>query len=602
MHTKILLVLGLGFWACLPSSLRAESAAELLDRAIWWPGDYGQLCRDDDSVGSFGSVPLRYGTLIHQEYFLSADTLAQLSTRRKEIVEELGLRLKTFHWENIPPAPPVSEEVRKLAAGVENLRGQQGEPIALPGPRTFDNPRALGGTMLRIMEALQTVELLPELLRLEEELGQINDKAQSTSYDPFRNNGGAPIASLPNINTGDEFLGQWEAEDSTEKDQPNRDAVVKWKQQLFKNRVFQREMLGVCLGMLEKKGYAPLLRDSLTARLHALGANRHPPGLLPDSKDVLDDARRLVRDFIAGKEPPAAKVDGVALLEESIASPGSFSQMCVRMPEIPLNAPLPAMSALAPRHYNLGGYSLIRLLAYRDVVLPVLVGRIQELKIAAPAPEKKTATRDVSERIRSGQTSTEFGPLIFQVVEHLNAVECLPGLLRLEQQLHDLVAAAEKDAKVAVPLLRLDSPFGWSPVERERALQSCRIYQREMLGLMHTLLMQEGYPPMRDSALEKSMREAGRAAFRREHAAEVAKFTSYEQIPSYLRSDVVWDEVKRKAEISEDASYAVGVPYSEAVRDEVLKLTQRFLQEVPPEKRKAADGMPLPWYSSLFRK
>ncbi|WP_395748456.1 hypothetical protein [Prosthecobacter sp.] len=603
MHTKILLVLALGLGVCLPSSLRGESAADLLDRAIWWPGDYGQLCRDDSPVGRFRSVPLHgYGTIVSQEYFLSKDTIATLSARRKEIVEELGLRLKDFHWESIPSAPAVSAEVQKLAKGLNDLRDSPGDTGPLPGPRKFENPRALGATMLRIMEALQTVELLPDLLRLEQELGELNEKADEKSHDPFRDNEGkTPKVSLPIIETGEENVGLQEAESVTYKTEPNRAAVVKWKQQLFNNLVFQREILGVCLGMLEKKGYAPL-KDSLTGRLHALAVKRHPPGLLPGTPEALADARRLVQDFVAGKETPAAKVDGATLLEESIAAPGFWNQMCVRVPDVPMDVPMPPGARLAARHFNLGGPSLDRLLAYRDVVMPVLVRRLQELKIAAPPPKKNPDARDDGWPKRSGQTSTEFGPVIFQVVQSLNAVECLPEVLRLEQQLHELVAAAEKDVSVKVPLLHLDSPSGWNPIERERALQSCRIYQRELLGLMHTLLMQEGYRPMWDSALEKALREEGHAAFRKRHALEVAKFASYEQIPTYLRDDIIWDEAKRKAEISKDASYPVAVPYTEAVRDEVLSLTRRYLQEVPPEKRRAADGMTLPWYAILHRR
>jgi hypothetical protein len=612
MNTKILLVLGLGCCACLPASVRGQSAAELLDRAIWWPGDYRQVCRDDSPVGWFGLVPLHdYGTFVPQEYFLSKDTISALSAQRQAVVEELGLRLKTFHWKNIPPAPPVSAEVQKLADGVRDVRGPQGENIPIPGPRKFDNPRALGATMLRVIEALQTTELLPELLRLEEELDEINEKADGTSIRIFGEKAKEPEVPIPAIVAGDDLVWTGYGDDSSDLDQPDRDAVLKRKQQIFSNRVFQREILGVCLGMLAKKGYAPL-RDSLTGRLHALSEKRHPPGLLPGTDDVRADARRLVQDFMAGKESPAPKVDGATLLDESIATPGSWNQMCGMPPEIPRNVPIPAGARLAPRHFNLGGATLQRLLAYREFVMPVLVARIQDLKIATPSPEDKSAVGESSWRNRrSGQKGTEFGPLIFQVVEELNAVECLPGLLRLEQELHDLVAATEKDASLPVPLLRIDSPSAWVPpdasktkaeAERETAIRTCRIYHREMLGLMREILMQEDYSPMRNSALEKTLREAGRAAFRKEHAAEVAKFTSFEQIPEYLRGYVIWDEAKRKAEISADASYRAAVPYSETVRDEVLRLTRQFLKEVPPEKSRAADGMILPWYSYLPRK
>lgn len=607
----LLLLLPLGI-SLGTSPLRGESASDLLDRAIWWPGDYAQMCRGDGNGGPFRSVPIQgYGPALPQEYFLSKDTLAKLMAQREAVVREMALRLRALDWNKIPPAPPVSAEAQRLAAKVRRPRANPAENGPVPGPRKHENPRALGATFLRIIAAMEAVELLPELLRLEDDLNRLNEAAVDASWSPWEDTKKVPKVPVPAIETGwSETWAGW-TEEWESLGRPQDHPALKWKGRVFDNILFQREILGTCLGLLDKKAPA-LLRDSWTGRLHTLATRRDRyEVLLPGSDEVRDDARKTLQAFIAGQTTAGPPVDGAALLEESIATPGFWNQMCAFPPPMEAEPPMPPQTRLIARHFNLGTTTIQRLQAYRAEVMPVLVARLQALKIESPPPPpKRDPAQGGFNSKRSGQTSTEFGPLIFQVVEKLNAVECLPELLRLEQELHDLLSAAEKDPAMAVPALRLDSPLSITQPDektalkaaldkageqRQSAIVTCRVYQRELLGLIRALLLMEAYPPMKDSALEKEQQQAGRETFRKKNAPELAAAKNYDDIPRHLQRDVEWDEAKRQAIINENAFYLTSTPYTAAVREEVRGIARQFLKDVPPAKRKAADAMPLGW-------
>lgn len=577
---------------------RASDAAEMLNEALVWPGDIAQVGEITTLSCGFRNPPIPgYSTCIPQTFVLSAATVSKLGDNRDAVIAELSRRLRAFSWNQEPPAPQVTEKAKQLEAEAFRKLPGKSSPV-----RKKENPLALGATMLRIIEALQAVELLPELLRLENDLHRLNESALDAVWIiNVGSNDRPPSLFVPDILLGGQMRWSTYEEDLVYYEGPHQAAWAEWKAKVFGNLVFQREMLGVCLGLLEIRGDTSL-PQSFAGRLHALAVKRTPMALIPCSDAVRDDVRHTVSRFLIHK-PVADTTDGAKLLEDSIATPGYWNQMCAMPPTIPLDAPMPAGAELAHRHFNLGGLAEWRLQAYRDRVMPVLVDRLRALKLESPlSADQKFDSK------RSGQTSTAFGPLIFQVVECLNAVECLPELLRLEQQLHDLVAQAEKDPKTPVPVLPLDSPAAWQPPrgkdsspeakalqQRETAIHVCRIYQREMLGLARSILLMEKYQPMKDSALEKTQDEAGRAAFREEHQKEIGQIKSAEEIPSHLRDSVVWNATKRRAEITENAAYAVPTPYSESVRDEICRLAADFLKNVPPEKRRAADGMRLSW-------
>lgn len=642
-----------------------KSPAQLLNEAIWWPGDFSQICRGDGSEGPFFSPSIPgYGTVIPEDYFLSADTIAKLREKRDEVVYEIESRLKSFDWRKPPKAPVVSADVLEIAKKqlapwspaklkaaatakprMVDLSGGIKVPVpdvppAGPGPWKRQNPMAFGSAMLRIIEALDAVEVLPELLRLEGELHAINEKttdaaeqaALGNSISGVRRPPVPPSVFVPAIEISGSAVYEERGEEWSRLGRPEKSKWLEWKARVFNNLVFEREILGVCLGMLERKGYKPL-DESRVGRLRKIGLRRDglrtmdalsitgEEGLkanpkvshlkwnaelrvplsgdevvpIPWSDGIRNEARWLIEAFILGKEF-TVKTDVAKLLEDVIRMPGSWSQMCASPPPVPLDVPMPVETFLIRRHFNINPENDERLMACRNEVVPVLKTRLGELKLEPPPKRERT----FGAVMPSKQTAEAYGPIIFQIVSVLNAIECLPELLAIEQKLAGIIERGGADKNAPVPELDLDSGTSRmirfeAPVkewERLRADYSCRIVQREILGLIKTLLIQEEHAPMQNSAFVAAQLREGRKQLE-EQAANVK---SEKDIPWRLEKLVVWNPKMHKAVPKDGAALHVTIPYTPEIRAEIRKIAEEFLRSVPPEKWKAGDAIHLPWF------
>jgi len=587
-------------------------ASSLLDEAIAWPGDFGQVCRDDSTAGPYRRPNLGgFGTFVPQEYHPSKETIQRLNAHREAVIAEIGARLEALDWEHPPAAPVVPERAKELQSEIwRKLPGDS----AVPGPRHYENSRMLGATLLRIIEDLDAVEVLPHLLRLEDDLDRINEQALRVEGQV-----GAPSAvALPPIEIGGELAWDELAFEHHELGSP----TGRWRDQLFDNLIFQREILGVCLGMLERRQFAPL-RESMVGRLHAisLGQDRSG-GSLPWRKVIRDDARRVVTLFLRGETAPQSasveellqfvrggaasqSVSGEELFRTLISQPGDWSQMCAFPPPVAWPAPMPAEGQLALRHYNFGLDQIARLQAYRELVLPVLAARLRSMTIAGSAVPADADLGLPSDG--SGQDGTRLSPLVLQMVNALNAVECLPDLLRLEAELHEIIGRAGADPKVAIPSLQLDSPSAWLGVslalkdgkiasesfEREQALHTCCIFQRELLGVIQGGLLQQRFPAMENSRFVQRQRAMSTAAL--EEKIGAAKAAS--EIPRELQPFVRWNLLTNRAEPYGREVPRVEVPYDEGIRDEVRQIATQYLDSTPPDQRDGSRGMDLWWES-----
>jgi hypothetical protein len=629
------------------------SPADLLDQAIWWPGNFGQIANGDSKLGPSAVHHLQaYGTIIAQEFPLSENRMEQLRSRRDGIATELVVRLKAFDWNNFPEANTPTAEIMELFEAERSTIANE----AGPGAWQPHNSKALGSTMLRVIEGLDAVETLPELLRLEDELNTLNEAVENMPWSEGRGFWNEPFpAVLPGIyippieigglaigNDSDGYSKSPEIEALYKPGKPGAALGARWLQwerKVFHNRIFQREILGVSLGLLERKEYKPL-RHSLIGRLTALGRRREGWALLeeggmrseadfspeqrragliwdanlgvprysramtpvPWGESVRKEARRLVQGFIKN-ELVSGLTDGAALLEESIGSPGGWDQICAVGTPLPENIPMPAGATLVRRHFGLGYETFSRLQAHRDLVLPVLLERLRMMRLETQVRQK--AERDDSfPPSRSGQDSRSFGPVLLEVVDCLNAVECLPDLLRMEQQLEEIIAKAGAEADAPLPDLTIDAPAVWriapeedkSPdalqnAKRTEAMLVCKIYQRELLALIKTLLERETYAPIKSSVLVKAQLAEGR----KELLKQVAMIQSEDDVQFFLTKAMTWDAEAKKARAKEGAVMLVQIPYTNAIREEIRDIAGRYLKEVPPEKRKAGDGMVLSW-------
>jgi hypothetical protein len=610
------------FWACvalltsaLPVSGASGSGAEsvpieeLVDEAIQRPGDGTQIC-GAPAPAPFSRPPIpAYGLSVPQGTFLSEPMKKLLRARRDEVVQELARRLERLDLQNPPKAPAK----RKEALLAPNH--------AKPGRESFvtetgQNPRTLGGIMLTMILDLDAVELLPHLLRLEKQLQKLNAAALNDDKAP-----------IPAIDVGGWML--WEgAGEEFEKveDLPEIPPALERKHQLFDSMIFDREMLGVMVELLHRKGYASLSGSTLgRIRTLMLKHRRLDEDLqkVRSEEDIPEDRKRaiafdkdagvpywrwrvvrvpyteerrmetrnLVQAYLDKKELPA--LTGAQVLDEAIAQPGDFNQMCGMPRPIAFEVPLPAYGVLAPRHYSLGGDAATKLQAYRAEVMPVLQERLKNIDMARLATQNaKPAAREMT-MAKSGLNPEALSWPLLQAVQVLQGVECLPALLRLEEQLHALLAAAEKDAAAPLPQLELDSPVSWKeltvkakPEPRKEQTFACRIYQRELLGLIGSLLRKEDFAPLDNTAVEKAYIEGLKKIA---VSDELKGFKSADDIPWESFHLVTWDEALNIPVYIHGST--IPVPYTEAIREELRKVAGEYLSTVPQEKRLGAKAM-----------
>ncbi len=597
------------------------SAARLLDEIIQRPGGYAQMCDAPPHVPFYAPPIPAYGLSVSQSLYPSDEMNKLLRERRDEVVKEIAARLEKLDWLHQPPTPAPSEKPLLIKAG-------QGNAVLDPTKPSGQNPLSLDSIMLTIILDLDAVELLPHLLRLEDELHKIAVTALNDDHAP-----------LPVIEIGGSAI--WQGIDKDYEKVENWDKLppkLKRKRQLFDALVFDRELIGVMLELIARKKFAPM-KDSTLGRVRALVLRemvghrsflkniKRPEDIpeldrefvlfdreigipywrdakvpVPYTEGLREESLQLVKCFLDGTKPPV--VNGEKLLDELIAKPGNFNQMCGTPPPLPFDAPLPAYSVLAPRHYSFGANSILRLQSYRKEVMLVLLDRLKNVDLSKAQPTPVMAKN--WEYSRSNPRA--FSSLLLSVALHLQAIEALPELLRLEDQLHSALLKAEKDEKAPLPQLELDSPVGWSTIkvvddkkkqkaqkptkedkksfERKTDLFTCRIYQRELLALIARLLREEKYQPLLASSIEKEY-IAGLRTIANE--GELKDIKSLADIPEESQSWIRWDDELGIPVLLHGS--VVKIPYTETLRDDLRHMADDFLKNVPPAQWKGAAAM-----------
>jgi hypothetical protein len=312
---------------------------------------------------------------------------------------------------------------------------------------------------------------------------------------------------------------------------------------------------------------------------------------VPYTDELRTETRDLVQGYLDKKTLPVKS--GAQVLDAAIAQPGNYSQMCMA-PRAVADVPLPAYDFLVRRHYSLNGDNIMKLQAYRAEVIPVVLERLKNIDMAKLATQGTKPPQRTYEPRKSGLDPKALSAPLMETVQSLQGVECLPELLRIEEQLHALLAAAEKDASAPLPLLELDSTVSWEdrtvggqPVERRMQIYACRIYQRELLGLIGHLLRKERFAPLGGTAVEKAYVEG----LKKLAATQLKEYKSEDDIPWETRHWVIWDKALNIPVYANGRT--IPVPYTEAVREQLRKVASDYLSTVPPEKRLGAKVMPV---------
>jgi hypothetical protein len=295
-------------------------------------------------------------------------------------------------------------------------------------------------------------------------------------------------------------------------------------------------------------------------------ASKHPPGLIPHTPyDTFGTMRVAAPRWIslgmavalmcsnAAAKPSAAK-----LLDEIILEPGHWSQMCATPSPIPFDVPIPLDSLLAPRFFSISQKNFERLQERRDDVVPEIVRRLGRIDLSQ-VPNAKAKSFSATE---SHQDPSQLTGLMLSIILELDAVEALPELLRLENELNSRLEAAALDKRSSLPDLDLDSPILWAamdqsapPTLEQLRLFATRIFQRELLSVMATLLRHRQFQPFLRSDFE-------------------AKYQAY------LKQKAAAGDsgVDRRSHV---------VPYSQELRLQIRAFVADYLKQ-PSDKRPAA--------------
>ena len=286
----------------------------------------------------------------------------------------------------------------------------------------------------------------------------------------------------------------------------------------------------------------------------------------------------------------AATVTQASLLEEVIREPGMWNQMCGMPGPLAFDVPLPMYGLATPRNFYLSEANLDRLRGQRAAAGADIVKLLNRMDLSkatnGPRPFSTTG---------SGQDPQQLSGTLLDIILRLNAVEALPGLLRVEADLNQRLATATSDPS-SLPDLDLDSPVmevvsykddlkdALSP--RRRREFAARIYQREMLSVIASLLRHEHYQPLLDSDLEASY-----FAHLKQGSGDpqLAGIHAEGDVPSDQRGWIGYDLI-HKLPYLKDPFHSGFVPYTPELRLEIRKWAADYLRQTPAKK--APDASP----------
>jgi hypothetical protein len=279
----------------------------------------------------------------------------------------------------------------------------------------------------------------------------------------------------------------------------------------------------------------------------------------------------LTRVCVAGS--PASV--GEDLIDQKIKQPGNFSQMCALPPPVSLDVPMPLYDKVTFREISLSPDDLSALRDRRGDVVLALQKRLPTFDFSKEPPPVAPIKFGQGEMTitSSGINPHQMNSLYYDMIVGLDAVEILPQLMRLEEQLHELLTAAEADPKRLPPWVEdTGSRRNLSP--RDQKLFRARIVQRELLSVMLQLLRRQRFESLLQSDLEKMYATALRANI-------PPGITGPEDAKAQGKEWLQFDPIYH---LPVNYVGKITVPYSPKVREQVRGLVGQFLKTVPPKQ------------------
>lgn len=265
----------------------------------------------------------------------------------------------------------------------------------------------------------------------------------------------------------------------------------------------------------------------------------------------------LARLLAAEDAPPPS---AASLLQRILAEPGQYSQMCGGL-FISGAVPLPIYGFVSPGELHLSAANLAKLRTRRAEVIPALNEHLAKLRVRIEGPTSVPK----GGVIVTANTPDQLGSPLYEIVLGLDAVETLPVLLHLEDQIDGQLA---KEVPTAMK---------GSLTPREISAWRAMVAQRDVLSVMLQLLRAQRFPPLLASSFEKIYADALKAEANTKgfHVKTPAEAKA-------LNMNVRFDPIYHLP--SNTHHQKPEVPFTPEVRVEVRDLAGQFLQTVPAGK------------------
>jgi sulfatase modifying factor 1 len=226
-----------------PAAPAKLSLAEQFDNILRFPGDYSQNC---SSVYSSYPAPLpAFRSIMHAYASLSQSNLDFLRKNRAGVIPILTAKLQAADLLRKPLPQPRDPSVTK-----KDPEGP--EPIGV-------DPASFNSHLLKIVEELEAVEVIPQLLAIEEKYVPL--------MEAFEKDPGAPVPQVDGANTAKVFarnLSPYDEEIDDLRKEPKEQ--LERKSKIFDVQAVQRDLLAVLVRLMRDAGYKPLF----TSRLESL--------------------------------------------------------------------------------------------------------------------------------------------------------------------------------------------------------------------------------------------------------------------------------------------------------------------------------------------
>jgi hypothetical protein len=313
LSLRTLLPLLAAIAATATAAPKKAAKTHTLDDLLRWPGDYSQIC--DATQMPFPAAIPAFRTIMHGEAGFSKEKMAYIKANRAAILAGVAAKLEKVDLLREPKQQKPDPSLKKDEVDVD--------PIGV-------DPDSFNSLLLVIIEETGGVEALPQLLALEEKYHTLLLAAEQD-----------PKAPLPKTDGDGAGVGPpsfWKDGEDPEKATPERQAEVDRGYELFGAQAVHRDILALCVKLMRKAGYEPMLQSGiektygklLKARwtgdeeltkykkatdipeeerdyikydaVHKVAYKTYPPLEFPYSEEVRTEILTLTKSFAASKK------------------------------------------------------------------------------------------------------------------------------------------------------------------------------------------------------------------------------------------------------------------------------------------------------------